>query len=64
MMKIKNTYGKEVFRINPFPHKRKRQGKTFQEQLEDSLNAKKKQWKSRSKKASWIFWFSRSISTR
>jgi hypothetical protein len=42
MMKIKNTYGKEVFRINPFPHKRKRQGKTFQEQLEDSLNAKKK----------------------
>jgi hypothetical protein len=40
-MKIKNTYGKEIFRINPMHRNRKRQEKTFQEQLEDSLNAKK-----------------------
>ena len=50
-MKIKNTYGKEIFRINPMHRNRKRQEKTFQEQLEDSLNAKKQEVKNQIKKS-------------
>jgi len=50
-MKIDPIYGKEFFRVNPLPQKKKRQGKTFQEQLEESLNSKTKKIQKEIKKS-------------
>ncbi|MEK9629287.1 MAG: hypothetical protein VW455_09740 [Nitrospinota bacterium] len=50
-MKIDTPYGKEIFRVNPLPQKRRRQGKSFQEQLEDSLNTKKEEVQKQIKKS-------------
>ncbi len=50
-MKIDQIYGKEIFRVNPLPQKKKRRGKTFQEQLEESLNSKKEEVQKQIKKS-------------
>ncbi|MBT6718894.1 MAG: hypothetical protein HOB18_14840 [Nitrospina sp.] len=49
-MKLNNVYGKEVFRVNNLIQKKRRQGKSFEEQLEDSLNSKKNEIQNKIKK--------------
>ncbi len=50
-MKIEPIYRNEIFRVNPFKQKKKRHGKTFQEQLEESLNSKKEEVQKQTKKS-------------
>lgn len=50
-MKIDPIYGKEIFRVNPLPQKKNRREKSFQEQLEDSLNSKKEEVQKQIKKS-------------
>ena len=49
-MKVEPVYGKKRPRIEPLVQKKRRQGKSFQEHLEENLNSKKKELRKQIKK--------------